>query len=117
MVLAAGISTLLLQRMHGGCFWMYYEIGSRASEAARIMAEWSCIDEREWMERRRKERRKDRRPRRTAKEKEDQRELLEVVDDKSVVQIMVDEYRDAQIDSGEVFSSGLLLKFSVAPTA
>jgi hypothetical protein len=52
MVLAAGISTLLLQRMHGGCFWMYYEIGSRASEAARIMAEWSCIDEREWMERR-----------------------------------------------------------------
>jgi len=68
------------------------------------------------MERRRKERRKDRRPRRTAKEKEDQRELLEVVDEKSVVQIMVDEYRDAHIDSGEVFSSRWLLKFSVMPT-
>jgi hypothetical protein len=28
------------------------------------MAEWSCIDERGWMERRRRERKKDRRPRR-----------------------------------------------------
>jgi hypothetical protein len=31
--------------MHGDCFWMYYEIESRANEAAQIMAEWSYIDE------------------------------------------------------------------------
>jgi hypothetical protein len=36
--------------MHGDCVWIYCEIESRASEAARIMMEWSCIDEREWME-------------------------------------------------------------------
>jgi hypothetical protein len=32
------------------------------------MAEWSCIDEREWMERWRMERRQDRRPKRTSEE-------------------------------------------------
>jgi hypothetical protein len=36
--------------MHGGYFWICCEIGSRASEATRVMMEWSCIDERDWME-------------------------------------------------------------------
>ncbi len=52
MFLAARISPLLMQRMHGGCVWICCEIGSHASEVARIMTEWNCIDEREWMERR-----------------------------------------------------------------
>jgi hypothetical protein len=42
------------------------------------MAEWSCIDERGWMKRRRWVRK--------------------------VVQIMVNKYRDAQIDSAEVLA-------------
>ncbi len=41
-----------MQRMHGRCVWICCEIGLCASEAARIMTGWSCIDEREWMERR-----------------------------------------------------------------
>jgi hypothetical protein len=32
------------------------------------MGEWSCIDEQEWMERRRMERKQDRRPKRTGGE-------------------------------------------------
>ncbi len=54
MFLAARTSPLLMQRMHGGYIWICCEIGSRASETARIMTEWSCIDEREWMEHRTK---------------------------------------------------------------
>ncbi len=54
MFLAARISPLLMQRMHGGYVLICCEIGSRASEAAQIMTEWRCIDEREWMERRTK---------------------------------------------------------------
>jgi len=69
VVLAAGISPLMLQRMHGDYFWRYCEIGSRTSEVARIMAEWSCIDEQEQMERQRMGRRQNRRPRRTDGEK------------------------------------------------
>jgi len=34
-----------MQRMHGGCFWIRCEIESRASEVARIMMEWSYINE------------------------------------------------------------------------
>ncbi len=41
-----------MQRMHGGCVWICCEIRSRASEVARIMMEWNCIDEWEWMEHR-----------------------------------------------------------------
>jgi hypothetical protein len=40
------------------------------------MMKWSCIDEREWMERRRRERRKDRRPKRTKKKRQKIREIL-----------------------------------------
>jgi len=67
-----------MQRMHGGYFWICCEIGSRVSEAARIMAEWSCIDEREWMERRQMERRQDKRPKRIGGEGgKDERKFLE----------------------------------------
>jgi hypothetical protein len=45
--------------MHGGCFWRYCEIRSCANEAARIIMEWSYIDEEEWMERQRRVRRED----------------------------------------------------------
>ncbi len=48
------------------------------SEAARIMAEWSCIDEREWMERQQMERRQDKRPKRIGGEGgKDERKFLE----------------------------------------
>jgi hypothetical protein len=35
---------------------------------------------------------------------------------REAVQIMVDEHKDTQIDNREIFSSGWLLNFSVAPT-
>jgi hypothetical protein len=88
--------------MHGDYFWRCGEIGSHASEAARIITEWSCIDEGEWMERRRRVRRKDRRQKRTrggGKRLERFRDLVGY--GKGIVQIMVDEHRDAQIDNRE----------------